>query len=242
MAIKWGSTTVTVVKWGSTTCTAVYWGSTKVFPDEVILYNAANASTLFTVKCCDMGAVGGGGTVSFSSITAEGFNNFSSWYYDSVQNGPSISNSNPYKTFARGSSKIEAARYTLNANNIVIYGINGKRGTDEGYSYTAGGAALFTNSTYNLSGKSKIRITSSSSSTGSVFVCCLTALPTSYTSNFIPNYGFMKISHNSSITYDDLSLPSSGTYYLMIGYAATAYPDCNFNDNITATITKIVIS
>ena len=32
MAIKWGSTWVTVVKWGNTTCTQVKWGSTVVFP------------------------------------------------------------------------------------------------------------------------------------------------------------------------------------------------------------------
>jgi hypothetical protein len=32
MAIKWGSTYVTVVKWGNTVCTQVKWGNTVVFP------------------------------------------------------------------------------------------------------------------------------------------------------------------------------------------------------------------
>ena len=33
MAIKWGSTDISVIKWGNTTCTKVYWGSTLVYPN-----------------------------------------------------------------------------------------------------------------------------------------------------------------------------------------------------------------
>ena len=43
MAIKWGSTYVTVVKWGSTICTQVKWGSTVVFPDSTG-YNGSSFS------------------------------------------------------------------------------------------------------------------------------------------------------------------------------------------------------
>ena len=43
MAIKWGSTTCTVIKWGSTTCSVVYWGSTIVFPGYggKVIYNGS---------------------------------------------------------------------------------------------------------------------------------------------------------------------------------------------------------
>ena len=44
MAIKWGSTTCTVIKWGSTTCSAVYWGSTLVYPGSSgkVVYNGSS--------------------------------------------------------------------------------------------------------------------------------------------------------------------------------------------------------
>ena len=51
MAIKWGSTTVTVVKWGSTTCTKVYWGNTLVFPAEKVIYTSSLKITdYFTIS------------------------------------------------------------------------------------------------------------------------------------------------------------------------------------------------
>ena len=50
MAIKWGSTTCTVIKWGNTQCSVVYWGSTIVFPgyNGKVLYNGSTFTSPLT--------------------------------------------------------------------------------------------------------------------------------------------------------------------------------------------------
>ena len=241
--LKWGNTEVTVVKWGSTTCTAVYWGSTKVYPDEITIFNAANSSTIFTIKCCNLGMTGAGGSYNFVGFVTSSSNGWNSGFtYGNDYGGIYISNSNPYKTTARSSSSINASSYTNNTTSIQMWGLNGKRGTSDGYQYTAAGVVLITKSAYDLSGKTSIEINLSSNidSGSSYFICGISSLPTSYTTKFTANWA--NIGYIST-NIRALSIPSgqSGNQYLMIGIAACAYPDCNYQDQFNATVTKVIL-
>ena len=240
--VKWGSTTCTQIKWGSTVCTEVYWGSTKVFPDEVVLYNGSNnVSDIFTTINCDLSACGAGGSVSLpGAITNSNYGwNCSNYYYDSEANCPALGTSNPYRRRARSTSLMNAAQYTINTNNITMWGINGKRGGNDGYYYSACGSILVTKSSYNLSGKSAISLTYTCTSGSSLFTCGLTSLPSSYTSKFAVSWCYIQYTGYSG---GSITIPSSGTYYIMIGIAACAWPDCSYNDEFTAVITKIAIT
>ena len=107
MAVKWGSTTCTVIKWGSTTCTAVYWGSTKVWPDTITFYVDCIWSSSITCRltyttspnqswatlCSDdnqahsVAAVGRG--IKFSSyqlIKGSASTNFNTWINNGLNN------------------------------------------------------------------------------------------------------------------------------------------------------------
>ena len=251
MAIKWGNTTVTAVKWGNTTCTAVYWGSTKVFPDEVTVFNSANANTIFAaVKCGDLGVVGNATYLASSYLVNPGFNppSTSDVWYDNSRQSLILSRNNPYKTFARSSSQIVTAQYTALASTggvAITTVLNGKRGlNDGGYSYTNGCVMLFTASAYNLTGKTKIKVSYTGNPDGCIYVGGLTSLPSDYTSNFKLTWCAHSYSASSGgANTNTYTIPAAYTnnQYLMIGVSSTPYEDCNYNCSGGCTITNVLL-
>ena len=132
MAIKWGSTTVTVVKWGSTTCTAVYWGSTKVFPDAYNLTVAINSCTsadssiTTRVNNVHIGTISGKITSATYSVSA-GSKVEPTFYVKDQWGYASITGASWTKTPTIGYSSQDSGRFTMpsGAVSILMWGESG---------------------------------------------------------------------------------------------------------------------
>ena len=152
MALKWGSTTVTVVKWGSTQCSIVYWGSTIVFPGGggKVLYNGSTFTSPLTkvyvgtsTTAITSGSISVAQTAnSYTTISSNVFRthttmyptdggiNLSSYSYLTIEYTTTNSSMMDFSASLTMSENLSSATYSAPkydkvANSFITYNISG---------------------------------------------------------------------------------------------------------------------